>query len=295
MKRLVASVILLSVVAIIPVWWIYQHTTASPPLRRSLPLGSSRSLPLGSSLFYDEANNFTVLATTAITSHKLTVPVQQQQPRTRKIPLLDPQGPRATIQTFSYPISPNCSRSRFRDFQTHPVLILGGGYPSGSEFHSLRCDVPCFYSSDFGRYRNTADASMTTLLSCPDQYSVTFTMENQHLLNPIHSEQGYAMTVSLGSDVPVPYYGWSDFDVMRPASPKTGDAMASAFVSNCVAARKAIIEALIKEGISVHSFGACLHSKHEDSMTTLVGKYERKIDILSKYKVTYDLIRVHAH
>ncbi len=62
--------------------------------------------------------------------------------------------------------------------------------------------------------------------------------------------------------------------------------MATAFISNCGAAdRRAFVEELMQNGITVHSFGGCLHNKNEDEVTNVQGKYERKMDIMSKYKV----------
>lgn len=179
----------------------------------------------------------------------------------------------------------NCSWPKPRDFQRNPVVVLGNGYPSdGVTFHALRFDVPCLYSSDHQKFHFTADASLIEPnLPCPDQSSVQFSMEN--VFFPPR-DRTYTMLVSLKTDVPVPYYSWSDFDILRPLNNKSGTAMASAFVSNCVPERRAIIEELMKEGVSVHSFGGCLHNKEESSVTKEKGKYAAKIDIMSKYKVS---------
>lgn len=69
---------------------------------------------------------------------------------------------------------------------------------------------------------------------------------------------------------------------------KTGTAMATAFVSNCGASeRRAFIEALMANGVTVHSFGGCLHNKNEEEVSSVAGKYERKMDIMSQYMVRF--------
>lgn len=191
--------------------------------------------------------------------------------------------PSAQEEIFEYPIRSQCGTPPYRNFQTHPILILGSGYPEGHRFHKLRCDVPCLYTADYSLYGRSADGTMVGGALCPHQRGVSFTMENVPDIKA--DAQTYSMNVKATSDVPVPYYSWSDFSIMQPMTEKTNPAMASAFVSNCVLERKEVIEGLMKEGITVHSFGACVHNKEESDISNKEGKYTRKIDIMSKYKV----------
>ena len=67
------------------------------------------------------------------------------------------------------------------------------------------------------------------------------------------------MTTSLSSDVPVGYFSWAEYPMMDPPRPKTKRALGAAFISNCGAHndRLAIMRALIDNGVSVDSYGAC--------------------------------------
>ena len=72
------------------------------------------------------------------------------------------------------------------------------------------------------------------------------------------------MTTSLLSDVPVGYFSWAEYDIMAPLQPKTADALAAAFISNCGARnfRLQALEMLEKSNIKIHSYGAC-HRNHD--------------------------------
>lgn len=67
------------------------------------------------------------------------------------------------------------------------------------------------------------------------------------------------MTTSLLSDVPVGYFSWAEYDIMAPLQPKTENALAAAFISNCVSRnfRLQALDGLKKANISVDSYGAC--------------------------------------
>eukprot|EP00048_Salpingoeca_helianthica_P013581 m.203599 g.203599 ORF g.203599 m.203599 type:complete len:535 (-) comp15520_c3_seq1:27-1631(-) len=197
--------------------------------------------------------------------------------------------PRATREVFDYPASKRCTEHPNRDFHKHPILVLDSGFPMGKEFHSLKCDVPCLYSSDFARYAHTADVSKifsVPQLKCPHQHAVLFTMENVEI-STMSFERTYIMNVSLRSHVPVPYYSWSDFPLLAPPAEKPTHikklALATAFVSNCVPERRELIQSLIDEGVGVDSFGPCVHTKNEVDVSRVNGKYSRKMDIMSKY------------
>lgn len=80
-----------------------------------------------------------------------------------------------------------------------------------------------------------------------------------------HTRKGYdvVMTTSLSSDVPVGYFSWAEYDIMAPVQPKTADAVAAAFISNCAARnfRLQALEALERANISIDSYGSCHHNK----------------------------------
>lgn len=67
------------------------------------------------------------------------------------------------------------------------------------------------------------------------------------------------MTTSLSSDVPVGYFSWAEYDIMAPVQPKTENALAAAFISNCGARnfRLQALEGLEKSNVKIDSYGGC--------------------------------------
>jgi hypothetical protein len=70
----------------------------------------------------------------------------------------------------------------------------------------------------------------------------------------VHMHGAIAMTPDLGGDVPVPYFSWNDYKMMRPVevpTVKKVNAMA-AFISNCAASsfRLDAIMAMVQAGQS---------------------------------------------
>jgi hypothetical protein len=70
------------------------------------------------------------------------------------------------------------------------------------------------------------------------------------------------MTTSLSSDIPVGYFSWAEYDIMAPVRPKTENALAAAFISNCNGNnfRLKALEMLEKAGIKIDSYGSCLNN-----------------------------------
>ena len=67
------------------------------------------------------------------------------------------------------------------------------------------------------------------------------------------------MTTSLSSDVPVGYFSWVEYDIMAPVPPKTEEALAAAFISNCGARnfRLQALEMLENLDVKINSYGGC--------------------------------------
>ncbi|XP_073310975.1 glycoprotein 3-alpha-L-fucosyltransferase A-like isoform X4 [Primulina huaijiensis] len=91
--------------------------------------------------------------------------------------------------------------------------------------------------------------------------------------------KGYdiVMTTSLSSDVPVGYFSWSEYDIMAPVQPKTENALAAAFISNC-GARNFRLQALVgleNANIKIDSYGGCHRNRD--------GKVD-KVEALKRYK-----------
>ncbi|CAI7853993.1 unnamed protein product, partial [Closterium sp. NIES-54] len=103
-----------------------------------------------------------------------------------------------------------------REFENHPVRV------ASNEFVSSGDDV---------------DASLTYSVAGK---MVLRSMEARSYYpanDPAVSRGSHSvvMTVHYDSDVPVQYGSWEEYDIMRPPVPKTADAIAAAFISNCAA------------------------------------------------------------
>eukprot|EP00271_Cylindrocystis_brebissonii_P008743 TRINITY_DN23230_c0_g1_i1.p1 TRINITY_DN23230_c0_g1~~TRINITY_DN23230_c0_g1_i1.p1 ORF type:complete len:709 (-),score=139.74 TRINITY_DN23230_c0_g1_i1:229-2355(-) len=139
-----------------------------------------------------------------------------------------------------------------RDFQMSPVLVRE------SSNQVWDCNVSCHFVSD----RGLVDASfgqggvgMTVLRSMEPRayYAIN---------DPVAAKRAgfqVVMTVHLDSDVPVGYFSWEEYDIMKPIPPKdAGPAAAVAFISNCNAQnfRLDAVDALMKS-FGVDSYGRC--------------------------------------
>ncbi|RZS08853.1 hypothetical protein BHM03_00039880 [Ensete ventricosum] len=85
------------------------------------------------------------------------------------------------------------------------------------------------------------------------------------------------MTTSLSSDVPVGYFSWAEYDIMTPMQPKTEEALAAAFISNCGAQnfRLQALTMLEELGIKIDSYGGC-HRNRDGNVD--------KVETLKRYK-----------
>jgi glycoprotein 3-alpha-L-fucosyltransferase len=85
------------------------------------------------------------------------------------------------------------------------------------------------------------------------------------------------MTTSLSSDVPVGYFSWAEYDIMAPVPPKTEEALAAAFISNCGARnfRLQALEMLENLDVKIDSYGSCHRNRD--------GKVD-KVETLKRYK-----------
>jgi len=94
----------------------------------------------------------------------------------------------------------------------------------------------------------------------------------------------------LTSDVPLPYFNWVEYDFLTPAKKKTAPALIAAFISNCGPQRRLQwMEAMIKRGVTIDSYGACMRNKQipQEYSSKYGGNYNAmKIDIISRYKFT---------
>jgi glycoprotein 3-alpha-L-fucosyltransferase len=157
-----------------------------------------------------------------------------------------------------------------RDFDKSPVTL-----PGHSPF-TARCSIKCVtttsssnYDADFGTGEGKhVLISMESKVNYPN-YDVSVAKKNGYDI---------VMTTDLNSDVPAGYFSWVEYDVMKPPLPTSKKLnAAAAFISNCGAAsfRLQAMEMMIKLGIKIDSFGACLKNK-----ATQLGKLE----VLPNYK-----------
>ncbi|KQJ98635.1 putative fucosyltransferase-like protein [Brachypodium distachyon] len=160
-----------------------------------------------------------------------------------------------------------------RDFERDPVLVGG----AAKDWN--KCSVGC----DFGFSASKTPDATFGIAPDPSVESILRSMESSQYYseNNINAARGrgyqIVMTTSLSSDVPVGYFSWAEYDIMAPVPPKTEEALAAAFISNCGARnfRLQALEMLEKLDIKIDSYGACHRNRD--------GKVD-KVDTLKRYK-----------
>eukprot|EP00262_Sarcandra_glabra_P012064 TRINITY_DN3022_c0_g1_i1.p1 TRINITY_DN3022_c0_g1~~TRINITY_DN3022_c0_g1_i1.p1 ORF type:complete len:524 (-),score=91.99 TRINITY_DN3022_c0_g1_i1:418-1989(-) len=165
--------------------------------------------------------------------------------------------------------------SFFRNFDKDPVWVSG----ADQEWNS--CSVGCRFG--FNQALGKKPDGAFGLLQDPVTASVLRSMESSQYYaenNLGHARRrGYnvVMTTSLSSDVPVGYFSWAEYDIMAPMSPKTENALAAAFISNCGARnfRLQALDMLEKLNVKIDSYGGCHRNRD--------GRVE-KVETLKRYK-----------
>ncbi|KAJ0984526.1 hypothetical protein J5N97_002882 [Dioscorea zingiberensis] len=160
-----------------------------------------------------------------------------------------------------------------RDFSKDPVMV------SGVDQDWSSCSVSC----KFGYSANRIPDAAFGFPSDPVTASVLRSMESSHYYSENNIERarrrGYKviMTTSLSSDVPVGYFSWAEYDIMAPVYPKTEDALAAAFISNCGARnfRLQALEMLEELKVKIDSYGSCHRNRD--------GRVD-KVEALKRYK-----------
>ncbi|WOH02637.1 hypothetical protein DCAR_0522026 [Daucus carota subsp. sativus] len=159
-----------------------------------------------------------------------------------------------------------------RDFIKQPVYVAG-------VIEDLKsCCVGC----KLGYLpKEKADASFGSA-KADKEPTIVRSMESSKYypdLNLSYARRKYdiIMTSSLSSDIPVGYFSWAEYDIMAPLQPKTENALAAAFISNCVSRnfRLEALEGLKKANITVDSYGACHRNRDGDV---------NKLETLKRYK-----------
>ncbi|XP_015058382.1 glycoprotein 3-alpha-L-fucosyltransferase A-like [Solanum pennellii] len=160
-----------------------------------------------------------------------------------------------------------------RDFDKEPILVRGREQTLNS------CPVGCKFGTNFDKksdaeFRLPRQAGIASVLQSME--SAQYYAENNITLA---RRRGYdvVMTTSLSSDVPVGYFSWAEYDIMAPVQPKTENALAAAFISNCGARnfRLQALEALERANIRIDSYGSCHRNKD--------GRVN-KVEALKRYK-----------
>ena len=172
-----------------------------------------------------------------------------------------------------------CGHTLDRDYTETPILIKGPFYD-----RIQSCPVGC---KEVGTFATLYDVSIHMPLNlkseCDHTKQYSFTMENLPLTRTNHLLVG---TTSLKSDVPVPYFGWGEYDFMKPPVKKTATAMMAVFVSNCLPSRLLIINEMMQHGVTVHSYGKCMNNAKIPE--EIRGSYlEQKSQISATYKFTF--------
>jgi hypothetical protein len=183
----------------------------------------------------------------------------------------------ADFNLETFPRINGCWEDGPRDFTKHPVFVLASYVSAPSPEKVDTCDVPCFYSKNPGvpeaQYADgfinfAMIGGMHSSLQCPYAKAAEASMESPHIypsyaLDP--NRNYIAMTVELKSDVTVGYYSWVDYKLMDPVKPKTAEALAATFISNCggLSGRGEVLQELMRHGVTSDNFGSCHHNKEE--------------------------------
>ncbi|VAI87235.1 unnamed protein product [Triticum turgidum subsp. durum] len=160
-----------------------------------------------------------------------------------------------------------------RDFERDPVLVGG----AAKDWN--RCSVGC----EFGFPASKTPDATFGIAPDPSVESILRSMESSQYYseNNINAARGrgyqIVMTTSLSSDVPVGYFSWAEYDIMAPVPPKTEEALAAAFISNCGARnfRLQALEMLESLDVKIDSYGSCHRNRD--------GKVD-KVETLKRYK-----------
>ncbi|KAL5229517.1 hypothetical protein ABZP36_028293 [Zizania latifolia] len=160
-----------------------------------------------------------------------------------------------------------------RDFDKDPVLV-GGGAKDWNK---------CYVGCEFGFSATKTPDATFGISPDPNVKSILRSMESSKYYSENNIDvargRGYkiVMTTSLSSDVPVGYFSWAEYDIMAPVPPKTEEALAAAFISNCGARnfRLQALEMLEKLDVKIDSYGSC-HRNRDDKVD--------KVETLKRYK-----------
>ena len=164
-----------------------------------------------------------------------------------------------------------------RDFRTDGVVMTDAVAARGrSPAKQEGCDIDCSYVTGSAR-----DSSP------PCERKTSFSMENVAVrkTNPFDISGNTAFT----SVVPLPYGDWFAFGFNEELEwPKTADALAAAYISNCgFNKRNQMVENLQKHGVSVFSYGNCVHNRNEDQEPRRAKASQRgarKINNLKRFR-----------
>ncbi|XP_073141880.1 glycoprotein 3-alpha-L-fucosyltransferase A isoform X2 [Henckelia pumila] len=160
-----------------------------------------------------------------------------------------------------------------RDFKKDPILVHG----AAEEWKT--CAVGCKFGSESGKKPDAAigfPQQPGTAAVLRSMESAKYYSEN-NIDNARRKGYDIVMTTSLSSDVPVGYFSWAEYDIMAPVQPKTENALAAAFISNC-GARNFRLQALVgleNANIKIDSYGGCHRNRD--------GKVD-KVETLRRYK-----------
>ncbi|KAK3123650.1 hypothetical protein QOZ80_8AG0634130 [Eleusine coracana subsp. coracana] len=160
-----------------------------------------------------------------------------------------------------------------RDFDKDPVLVGG----AAKDFNK------CYVGCEFGFSASKTPDATFGIAPDPSVDSILRSMESSQYYSENNIDvargRGYriVMTTSLSSDVPVGYFSWAEYDIMAPVPPKTEEALAAAFISNCGARnfRLQALEMLENLEVKIDSYGSCHRNRD--------GKVD-KVEALKRYK-----------
>lgn len=168
-----------------------------------------------------------------------------------------------------------------RDFNTKPVKIRRG---AGSRND---CPVACQFVGNEADYLDGYDQGSRAETDSPTRpLRIIRNMESATNYPSIELERAHAngydivQTTDLRSEVPVPYFSWREYLLMKPLGVEKTHGVA-AFISNCGASnfRNQAVVKLQELGVKVDSYGSCHNNMGG-------GRGVNKAETIRKYKFT---------
>jgi hypothetical protein len=204
-------------------------------------------------------------------------------------------GGGGTLEINDYPAGCNDSQELLPYvFSSHPPTLSKGGPPvelfwNTDDFYGMDnikpepfpCSVPCKSAGEF-TVLNTINVRNT-------KWEITLSMEGEQYYSQAHIRVGgyrdyqFYATTSFRSEIPVPYFSWSEYNIQHPAVDfRRAIKGASYLAQNCdsLSNRDDLVEKLIKTtSFRVDALSSCLHNADPPPGVDM----SNKTDVMKEY------------